>query len=185
MNVKLPGFVIADLYKNNIVITGDAAIILPQTRQVQVTENVALPNPPPAQTEQKKWYLGNNKKGIVVVAIDETAVFINDEWLDTLTKMLQGVQLNLGDTAIVNLHNHPVTFNHIKQQLNARYVIMFGVATAQLQLPFTIPHYQVQNYAGCTLLSAPAATLAGAAGTTESIKAEKRKLWESLKRMNF
>ena len=184
MNTHLPAFVIADLYKNSLVITGDANAPVPKPG-VQVTEIEAFAAPETVQTAQKKWYLGDNKKGIVIAAMDENAVFINDEWLDTLGKMLGGVQINFGDTAIINLHNHPVTFNDVRQQLNARHVIMFGITPAQLGLPFTIPFYQVQQYAGCTLLSAPAETLAGPANTTDSIKAEKRKLWESLKRLGL
>ena len=184
MNIKLPDFVIADLYKNTLVITDEVAVKhLPPG--MQITENEPKKSPETVQTAQKKWFLGDNKKGIVIVARDEEAVFINDEWLDTLSKMLGGLNINLGDTAIVNMHTHPVTFADLKEQLQARHVIMFGVTTQQLQLPFTIPDYQVQNYAGCTLLAAPVTTLAGAANTTDKVKAEKRKLWDSLKRMNF
>ncbi len=182
MNTQLPDFVIADLYKNSVVITGDTQ---PVRQPMQVTENEPFKKPEIVQAVEKKWYLGDNKKGIVIAAMDEEAVFINDEWLDTLSKMLGGLKINLGDTAIVNIHNHPVTFAELKEKLQARYIIAFGVSTKQLQLPFTIPDYQVQNYAGCTILAAPVTTLAGPANTTDSIKAEKRKLWESLKRMDF
>ncbi len=184
MNVNLPGFVIADLYKNKLVIT-DVAEPQPEKPAPQFTENTVLPRQEKAGPAQKKWYLGDNKKGIVIAVADEEAVFISDEGLETIKNMLKGLQMNLGDIAVVNLHNEPVTFNDLKQQLNARHVIMFGVTTTQLGLPFAIPFYQVQNYAGCTLLSAPAATLAGPAATTDAIKAEKRKLWDSLKRINF
>jgi hypothetical protein len=188
MNTKLPDFVIADLYKNTLVITGndvhtDASQQV--TPGVQVTKNEVLNPPQTVPAVQKKWFLGDNKKGIVIVARDTEAVFINDEWLETLSKMLGGLQINLGDTAIVNMHNNPVTFTDIKEQLQARHVIMFGVTTQQLQLPFTVPDYQVQNYAGCTLVGAPVTTLASAAYSTDAIKVEKRKLWESLKRMNL
>ncbi|HWB25473.1 MAG TPA: hypothetical protein VG738_08325 [Chitinophagaceae bacterium] len=184
MNVQLPGFVIAGLYKDTLVITGDADT--PQTQQpAQITQIEEADEPKTVQTAQKKWFLGDNKKGIVIVAKDENAVFINEEWLETLSRMLGGLEINLGDTAIVNMHNNPVSFTELKQQLNARHVIMFGVTTTQLGLPFTIPPYQVQNYAGCTLLSAPLETLAGLTATTNAIKAEKRKLWDSLKRISF
>lgn len=184
MDNQLPAFVLAGLYKNSLVITGDINV-QPPKQAVQVTENDAVATPENTQAAQKKWYLGDNKKGIVVVAADDTAVFINDEWLDTLGKMLTGLKVNFGDTAIVNLYNHPITFNGIKQQLNARHVIMFGVTPQQLGLPFTIPHYQVQNYAGCTFLTAPTTTLAGPANTTEAIKLEKRKLWDRLKSLEL
>ena len=51
-----------------------------------------------------------------------------------------------------------------------------------MQLPFTIPYYQKQNYAGCTIITAPDATLQGGEQTV-AIKAEKRKLWEVLKQV--
>src|SRR5258707_987323 len=99
--------------------------------------------------------------------------------------MLGGLQIKFCDTTIVNLHNQPVSFTGLKQQLNARHVIMFGIDPLQLGLPFTMPYYQLQNYAGCMLLSAPVNTLAAAAATTDAIKAEKRKLWDCLKRMEL
>lgn len=184
MNTKLPGFVIADLYKNSLVITSDD--VNEHTEPgVQVTEIEALPTPKTVPAAQKKWFLGDNKKGIVIVVSDADAVFINDEWLDTLGKLLRGLGVNLGDTAIVNTYNNPLTFTDLKEQLQARHVIIFGVSLQQLKLPFTIPDYQLQNYTACTIVTAPAITLAAAEKTTESIKAEKRKLWESLKRIEF
>ena len=110
MDNQLPAFVLAGLYKNSLVITGDISV-QPPKQAVQVTENDAVATPENTQAAQKKWYLGDNKKGIVVVAADDNAVFINDEWLDTLGKMLAGLKINFGDTAIVNLYNHPITFN--------------------------------------------------------------------------
>lgn len=184
MNTQLPDFVLAGLYKNSLVITGDVEI--PQQKPaMQVTENIAAEPPETTQAAQKKWYLGDNRKGIAIIAADENAVFINDEWLDTLGKMLGGLQINFGDTAIVNLRTKPVSFTMLKQQLNARHVIMFGVDPLQLGLPFTMPYYQLQNYAGCTLLSAPVNTLVAAGASTDEIKAEKRKLWDCLKRMGL
>lgn len=184
MNTQLPDFVLAGLYKNSLVITGDIEPTHTKTA-LQVTENSAPAAPETTQAAEKKWYLGDNKKGIVIVAADDNAVFINDEWLDTLGKMLGGLQINFGDTAIVNMRTKPVSFTMLKQQLNARHVIMFGLDPLQLGLPFTMPYYQLQNYAGCTLLSAPVSTLVAANATTDEVKAEKRKLWDSLKRMGL
>ncbi len=184
MTTKLPGFVIADLYKNTLVITGDEAD-LQRKPSVQVTQNQLLPPPETVQAAQKKWFLGDNKKGIVIVLNDTEAVHINDEWLNTLTKLLGGLKVDMGDIAIVNTHNHPITFIEIKEQLQARHVIVFGISMQQLKLPFTIPDYRLQSYAACTIVTAPAITLVAAEKTTESIKAEKRKLWATLQRVGF
>jgi hypothetical protein len=83
--------------------------------------------------------LGDNRRGIAVVVRDENAVFINDEWLETLGKLLDALKINLADIAIINVHQNPVAFAQLQKELNARYILLFGVATEQIQLPFTIP----------------------------------------------
>ncbi len=180
MRIELPDFVIADMYKNTLVITADAI-----KTPVQVTKNEPDKEPKTVQTEQKPRFLGANKRGIIIIVSDEHAMFINDEWLETLTKLLEALKINLADTAIINIQNYPVTVTLLKEELKARYVFMFGVTTQQIKLSFAIPDYQAQSYAGCVYMVAPAITLVSAANTTEKIKAEKRKLWESLKRISF
>lgn len=184
MNIQLPDFVLADLYKNTIVTAPDTGpAIAPAPPQGTQTRPETLPKTTP--TEQKKWFLGNNNRGIAILVNDATAVFINDEWLDTLGKLLAALKINLADTAIVNVHKTPVVFTQLQKELKANHIILFGVTTEQIQLPFAIPDYQAQNFAGCTILKAPEITLATPANTTHTIKAEKRKLWESLKKIAF
>ncbi len=183
MDIQLPSFVLAELYKNSLVIIADA--VVPAAKApVQVTQNAPEIKAEIVQPVQKPWYLGDNKRGIVVVVKDENAVFINDEWLETLSKLLAALKINLADIAIVNIAKESVDFTRLKE-LNAKQILLFGVTTEQIQMPFAIPYYQVQNYAGCTILAAPIVTLAPPAQTTDGIKAEKRKLWESLKRISF
>jgi len=184
MDIQLPDFVLADLYKNTLVITADATKPGPRP-PAQGTQTMPEKKPETVPAAQKKWYLGDNKRGIVILVNDETAPFINDEWLDTLSKLLGALKITLADTAIVNMHNHPVVFAQLQKELNARHIFLFGVTTEQIQLPFAIPDYQAQSFAGCTILRAPFVTLVSPAKTTDGIKAEKRKLWESLKKIAF
>ncbi|QEC67370.1 hypothetical protein FRZ67_08700 [Panacibacter ginsenosidivorans] len=179
MSTQLPGFIIAGLYKDSLVLVEETTEqIIPAKKQVQNTNK--SPNhevtPPP---QPKKWFLGDNKKNITILLKDPDAVHINDEWLGTLSKLLAACKLNLADVAIVNLkENH--SFADIKQQLQPQYVLMFDVSANDLSLPFSIPNYQLQQYGGCAFMTAPAVTLS-ADKTTEAIKTEKRNLWEKLK----
>jgi len=184
MNIQLPDFVLADLYKNTIVMAHDTGAAIAQPPP-QGTQTQLQPPRKTTPTEQKKWFLGNNNRGIAILVNDPTAVFINDEWLDTLGKLLAALKINLADTAIINLHKTPVVFTQLQKEFQATHIILFGITTGQIQLPFAIPDYQAQNFAGCTILKAPEITLAAPANTTEAIKAEKRKLWESLKKIAF
>jgi len=73
-----------------------------------------------------------------------------------------------------------MAFAAIKEALQPERVFMFDVTTRDIQLPFAIPYYQVQQYGGCTFMTAPGSTLS-TGPNTEAVAAEKRKLWEKLK----
>jgi hypothetical protein len=179
MSTQLPAFIIAGMYKDSLVLAEEATEqTIPAKKQMQNTNK--SPNHDDTQPSQpKKWFLGDNRKNITILLKDPDAVHINDEWLGTLSKLLAACKLNLADVAIVNLkENYP--FADIKQQLQPQHVLMFDVSTNNLSLPFSIPNYQVQQYGGCTFMSAPAVTLS-ADKATEAIKTEKRQLWEKLK----
>jgi hypothetical protein len=70
-------------------------------------------------------------------------------------------------------------FSSLKDGLQPKITLMFDVTTQDIQLPFAIPHYQVQRYADCTFMTAPLNTLS--TDTQEPLRSEKKKLWEKLK----
>lgn len=178
MSNQLPNFIIAGLYKDSLVITQEISArpveIKEQIKDKKINPEAALP------VLAKKWFLGDNKKNIIILVKDATAVFINDEWLGTLGKLLAACKLNLGDVAIINYLQNNISFASIKEELKPQRVFMFDVTTNELQMPFSIPNYQVQQYGGCTFMCAPGTTLSSVANTA-SVVAEKRKLWEKLK----
>lgn len=179
MSTQLPDVVLAGLYKDSLVITEETfEQNKPKTSREQVT-NKSRKQEVAETTTSKKWFLGDNKRNITILVKDETATYINDEWLTTLTKLLSACKMNLSDVAIVNM-NAGTDFITIKEQLNPQHLLMFDVSPADIALPFNMPNYQIQKYGGATFMSAPAITLF-ADKTTESIKMEKRNLWEKLK----
>src|SRR5205814_2345861 len=118
---------------------------------------------------------------VVILLKDNAAVHINDEWLATLSKLLQACNLNLADVAIVNHMKEPKSFAELKETLQPQFLFMFDVTTTDVQLPFTIPHYQGQKYGECIFMTAPLTTLS--IENSLQIKNEKRKLWEKLKQI--
>jgi hypothetical protein len=94
---------------------------------------------------------------------------------------LAACKLNVGDVAIVNHIRQQTIFTLLKEQLQPAFVILFDLGLQDIDLPLTIPHYQLQNYAGCTFLTA--ASLGTMLGTSQEAKIEKSKLWLSLKNM--
>jgi hypothetical protein len=172
MNIKLSPAVIAGLYKNSLVITEEF-------QEEQSPQQFTNKKTKDDTAIGKKWFLGDNQKNILILLKDESAVHINDEWLATLTKLLAACKLNIGDVAIVNYLHQNKSFTQLKEELQPEFLFMFDVTTNDIQLPFTIPHYQVQQYGGCTFIMAPQVTLTSE--NTDAIKAEKRKLWERMK----
>jgi len=62
-----------------------------------------------------------------------------------------------------------------------KFVIAFDLTTKDIQLPFTIPNYQVQVHDNCKFLFAASMKLME--GDAQEAKLEKSKLWISLKNM--
>ena len=209
-NIKLPGFVIADLYRNNLIQPSAADFeglpqSLPETYlPQQEAPVVAEPEPQPVievkpiaktpvsepvveKTLPKQAalppykFLGNNKKQIVVVVNCPSDVFVPEGDLQFLTKMLDACKLNMADVAIVNHATAAVQIDRLKIQLQPKFLLLFGVEPDIIQLPINFPSYKEQPYAGTTYLFTPA--LSDLNQETDQAKGLKRKLWDCLKRM--
>lgn len=174
--IKLPNFIIADLYKDSLVILDnkegkDAA------KPAQVKQEQVLKNTKPAT----KWFLGDHAKKITILVKEDNGVFLNDESLAFLSTILAACKLNIGDVAIINYQNHPINVTVLEEKLAPACIILFNVTAADIALPFTIPFYQVQSYGGKQFLLAPDLQLM--LSNTQEAKLEKSKLWLSLKKM--
>ncbi len=167
--IQLPGFLIADLYKDSLVVTGDEA---GTEKKIPKTERQAI---------ERQWFLGSNLQKITLLVSEKEAVYLQDDCLQFLSAILGACKLNLGDVAIVNHHNDPVDYSFLKEKLSPNFLILFGVTAQQLQLPFTVPYYQVQKYDNRQFLLCPPLTMM--LGETQEAKLEKSKLWLCLKKM--
>lgn len=166
---QLPGFLLADLFKNSLVIVEEGA-------------TTAKKSPKPVTpAAERQWYLGSNLRKITLLVDEKEAGYLPDESLQFLSSILGACKLNLGDVAIVNYHNDPVSYSFLKENLSPQFLILFGVTAKQIKLPFTVPHYQVQKHDNCSFLLAP--PLETLLGDDQQAKLEKSKLWLCLKNM--
>ena len=101
--------------------------------------------------------------------------------MEFLTSVLSACRLGLEDIALVNIIRNDKTFADITTELQPRQMILFGIKPSMVQLPFTIPEYQLQHYNNCTYLFAP--DLNDLLATSGAAKEKKMKLWQSLKKM--
>ena len=166
MNEQLPAFVLAELFNKSLVITGNEPELKP------VKEAIA---------QSKNFYLGNYGKKIVILVNDKDNVYLSDESLEFLTGILHACKLNLAHIALINLDKYGTNFQQLKKELQPQFLLSFGVKALEIELPFTMPDYQVQQYSNCSIVTAPALTELNS--QSPEAKAEKTKLWRSLKKM--
>ena len=163
MKIQLPGFVLADLYKNNLVLADDV------TRIQQPDEPEAAP----------ALYLGGNGRNIAVLVNDSYNRFPDEESLQLLVNMLSALQFTLQDVAVININVTPFSYKEITEQFRSRVCLLFNVSTQQIQLPFRMPDYKVQAFDNCKYLCS--ASLDKMKGNGKEAKLEKTKLWMCLK----
>jgi hypothetical protein len=178
----LPPFVLAELYPHSLVILEPEQPKQPEQQSVEAPIIKLQEELPKLKKEKTGFsFLGNNAQKICIVVEDHIAVYLADMDLQFLTNVLSACKLNIGDVAIINLAQSEVSINTIKEQLMPTVCLLFGMDADAIGLPFKIPAYQQQAYAGCTFLVLP--NFDRFAGTAEAAKLEKTKLWVSLKKL--
>ena len=166
MKEQLPDFLLAELYVDSLVCIEDV-----QKQKLSKQETA----------QSKNLYLGNFQKKIVILVSDENNMYVSDDNLNFLTGILNACKFNLAHIALINFYNNAVNFASLKKDLQAEFLISFGISALQIELPFTMPDYQVQEYNKCKIIIAP--PLNELNQQTQTAKAEKTKLWKSLQKM--
>lgn len=171
-NLQLPDFVLVDFYKNCLVEIDVAEPLETAAATLMVA---------PATSKQPAAvkHLGECRKHVVIVVNEPKAAIIKDSELEFISKILAACNLNIADTAIVNIHDQRVDYTQLNEQFNTAFLLLFGVDPAAIQLPFTVPHFQVQPYAGSTIVCTPPLQEMLVEGPES--RTLKSKLWMSLK----
>ena len=145
-----------------------------------IPENLETVTTPPRTAEKpERKFLGENNRRIAIIVNEPDNVFLAENNLEFLTKVLDACKLNVADVAIINKANLEIDQEFLKTEVNPLHVWLFGVDPIEIKLPLTFPQFKVQSYAGCQYLYAP--PLASINEATNEGKSAKRKLWECLK----
>lgn len=167
---RLPAFILADWYKNDLVIAGNGYTSLRKSViPVKKREPVVIKQ------------LGDHLQKITILVNSAEGAFLSDKEFTLLSNILKACNLTMADVAIVNWYRTPANFTEIKQQLGPKFLLLFQVTTSEIDLPFSIPMYQIQQYDQCELLQS--ASLEQMLGETDAAKLEKSKLWSALRKM--
>ncbi|MDB5232059.1 MAG: hypothetical protein JWN76_2864 [Chitinophagaceae bacterium] len=181
-NISLPENVIAALYKDSLVVMeqavgGGQLAVGGGQKLSDILEEVK----PGKKIQPKKWFLGDNKKGIVILVNDKNAVFLSDNELQLLTQILGACKLNVGDTAIINTATTTINYAEVHKELQGKYYFLFGMDANEFGLPLRFPHFQIQQYNNSSFLISP--SLSEMLEDSTDGKMKKSKLWLCLKQV--
>jgi hypothetical protein len=104
--------------------------------------------------------------------------FLSDGELSFLTSVLSACKLSLADIALCNIYSlSPAEKSALAGELGSHQILLFGLGPMDIDLPINFPQFQLQPFNGKTYLSAPTLLV------LEADKAQKLKLWNSLKNL--
>ena len=121
--------------------------------------------------------LGENQSQVLFIVDDPTHKFLPDEEMELLTKLVAACKLSIADLALVNFNSHKCNYKQFIDQFKPKKILIFGVKNAELELPFDIPHFQVQQFQQQLYLTAPSLT------TFLNNTNLKKELWTSLQKL--
>lgn len=122
-------------------------------------------------------YFGENNRFVLVLHVDETVKFINQEEKEFLMRMLAALKLTEQSIALVNLaHYKGTNLKQLKDFFACNKVLAFGIEPSGLQLSNTVM-YALTDYDAQQLI------FADALADLKNDDQKKRTLWMELKKM--
>ena len=158
-DLQLPRFLYVSLFKNNLV------DLRPEIFMETPAENTHID------------FLGGNEKKIAFIASDAENKFLGDDQMKFVNDLLSACNLSMADIAFINLYNKNIHYTDLVSKFSSQKILIFGITAQELDLPFTIPFFQVQAFHGQTFLICPSLD------TIRQEKDLKKQLWLSLKQI--
>jgi hypothetical protein len=177
--LNLPGSLIANLFEDKLISSNATPNNIDINQSAPKGEPVETAAKEKSESSNYQWkFLGNNNKKVLILVNEPAAVFLKDEELSFLTRMLGACKLTLADTAIVNIHQEQErNYQQLISFFNCTAALLFNVSPADLDMPVDFPYYQLQNISGCTFLQSPPLAI------LEPNEKERGKLWLSLRKL--
>jgi hypothetical protein len=125
-------------------------------------------------------FLGNNLRRICFIVSYPETVFLPDEQLAFLSRMLSACHCSIADISVLNTAHMPVDISRLITQLNPEMLFLCGIPPASLNLPEPVEPFTICRFKGISTLLIPSLTLLSHEETADLIPI-KKKLWASLR----
>jgi hypothetical protein len=99
--------------------------------------------------------LGENQKNILFLVNEAEHKFLPDDEMEMLSNLVVACKLSMADIALVNYHYNQYSYSQFNDYFELKTTLLFGVSTAEMDLPFTIPFFQIQQFQQQLFLTAP------------------------------
>lgn len=159
---------------DNIQLTAETSSILFSKNLISFEDSVPLEE---ENKPMKITSLGENQKHILFLTSDVNHKFLPDNEMELLTNLVSACKLSMADISLVNFHSNQLNYQQFNEYFQPKKMLLFGVDTSDLELPFTIPFFQIQNFNSQEYLTAPALK-----DLLEN-KNLKKDLWKSLQKL--
>lgn len=121
--------------------------------------------------------LGENQKHVLFIVNDPFNKFLGDDEMELVTKLVAACKLSMTDIALVNFNLNKFNYQQFNHQFQPKKILIYGISTAELELPFEIPHFQIQSFQQQVYVTLP--SLSDFLGNTDL----KKELWASLQKL--
>jgi len=121
--------------------------------------------------------LGENQQQILFLVYEPEQRFLPDDEMTLLSNLITACKLSMADIALVNFYHNQVDYHSFVNYFHPVKILLFGVSTEELNLPFTIPFFQIQPFQEQLYLTAPSLK------NFLNNKDLKKELWASLQKL--
>ncbi len=137
---------------DNIQLSDQSCIILFSHNLIEdPASNVAIKS----QNKIEIKSLGENKNKVLFLVNDPDSKFLPDEEMELLTNLISACKLSMADIALVNFNANTYSYTQFNEAFQPKKILVFGITNSELELPFDIPHFQVQAFQQQFYLTAP------------------------------
>lgn len=159
-NIQLSGYLCQNLYNKSLIGEKHADNTVKTLEKLKITA------------------LGENKCNILFLVNNEDQKFLSDSEMKLLSNLLSACKLSIADISLVNLQENPgIIYTDLVDQFHPKKILIFGISTSELQLPFTIPFFQIQQFHEQLYLTNPPLN------QFVNNKELKKQLWNCLKKL--